>query len=122
MEETGPTVGLVGLVDLFKAEGLTREQVERVLDAQVGDEPTLRDRLTSDIANLLMRSLGMPGRQSPQDVRQVRLSLAPGDSRGNAASGAARSPQEPGDSQESRDSMEQRRQDAEMQTEDGRWS
>ncbi len=102
MEEAGPTVGLVGLVDLFKAESLTREQVDRVLDAQVGDEPTLRDRLTSDIANLLMRSLGMPGRQSPQDVRQVRLSLAAGDSTANSASAAARTSQEPGDSQEPR--------------------
>ena len=71
-------MGLVGLVDIFAAEGLTREQVDRVLDAQVGGEPTLRDRLTSELTNVLMRGLGMPGRQSPEDVRRVRSSMRAG--------------------------------------------
>jgi hypothetical protein len=80
VEQAGPTVGLVGLVDIFAAEGLTREQVDRVLDAQVDGEPTLRDRLTSHLTNVLMRGLGMPGRQSPEDVRRVRRSMhADGD-------------------------------------------
>jgi len=75
IEQAGGTVGLVGLVDIFIAEGLSREQVDRVLDAQVDDLPTLRDRLTSDLTNVLMRGLGMPGRQSPEDVRRVRRSI-----------------------------------------------
>ena len=62
-------------MDIFAAEGLTREQVDRVLDAQVGGEPTVRDRLTSELTNVLMRGLGMPGRQSPEDVRRVRRSM-----------------------------------------------
>lgn len=78
VEQAGGTVGLVGLVDIFAAEGLTREQVDRVLDAQVGGEPTLRDRLTSELTNVLMRGLGMPGRQSPEDVRRVRSSMRAG--------------------------------------------
>ncbi|MGA9313673.1 MAG: hypothetical protein WBV77_03485, partial [Solirubrobacteraceae bacterium] len=53
VERAGPTVGLVGLVDIFAAEGLTREQVDRVLDAQSGGQPTLRDRLTSELTNVL---------------------------------------------------------------------
>ena len=75
VERAGGTVGLVGLVDIFAAEGLTRAQVDRVLDAQVAEQPTLRDRLTSDMTNVLMRGLGMPGRQSPEDVRRVRRSM-----------------------------------------------
>jgi len=75
-------VGLVGLVDIFAAEGLTRKQVDRVLDAQIGDQPTLRDRLTSELTNVLMRGLGMPGRQSPQDVRRVRQAMAAGRGEG----------------------------------------
>jgi hypothetical protein len=75
VDQAGGTVGLVGLVDIFAAEGLSREQVDRVLDAQIGGEPTLRDRLTSDLTNVLMRGLGMPGRQSPEDVRRVRRSM-----------------------------------------------
>jgi hypothetical protein len=66
------------LVDIFAAEGLTREQVDLVLDAQVGGEPTFRDRLTSELTNVLMRGLGMPGRQSPEDVRRVRDSMRSG--------------------------------------------
>jgi hypothetical protein len=75
VEQVGGAVGLIGLVDIFAAEGLTRAQVDRVLDAQVAEQPTLRDRLTSDMTNVLMRGLGMPGRQSPEDVRRVRRSM-----------------------------------------------
>jgi hypothetical protein len=82
VEQAGAAVGLVGLVDIFDADGLSREQVDRVLDAQVGGEPTLRDRLTSELTNVLMRGLGMPGRQSPEDVRRVRRSMAAGGGEG----------------------------------------
>jgi hypothetical protein len=82
VEQAGGTVGLVGLVDIFAAEGLTRIQVDRVLDAQVHGEPTLRDRLTSELTNVLMRGLGMPGRQSPEDVRRVRRAMDSGGGEG----------------------------------------
>jgi hypothetical protein len=78
VERAGGEVGIAGLVDLFVAEGLTREQVDVVLDAQVDGQPTLRDRLTSNMANALMRGLGMPGRQSPEDVKKVRESMKEG--------------------------------------------
>lgn len=71
-------VGMGEMVDLFAAEGLSREQVDRVLDADLGGQPTLRDRLTSEMANALMRGLGMPGRQSPEDVRRVRMAASGG--------------------------------------------
>lgn len=76
-----------GLVDLFAAAGLTRPQVDRVLDAQVGNGPTIRDRLTSEMTNALMRGLGMPGRQSPDDVRRVRLAMREGGGAGTWKSG-----------------------------------
>lgn len=82
VEQAGGTVGLVGLVDIFAAEGLTRIQVDRVLDAQVRGQPTLRDRLTSELTNVLMRGLGMPGRQSPEDVRRVRHAMDSGGGEG----------------------------------------
>lgn len=80
-------VGWTELVDLFAARGLRREQVDRVLDAEVGSVPTIRDRLTSEMANVLMRNLGMPGRQSPEDVRRVRLGLSSGDGEGTWKAG-----------------------------------
>jgi hypothetical protein len=87
VERAGGTVGLVGLVDIFAAAGLTRDQVDRVLDAQVRREPTLRDRLTSELTNVLMRGLGMPGRQSPEDVRRVRRSMRSGGGEGTSQAG-----------------------------------
>jgi len=75
-------VGWTELVDLFAAEGLTRSDVDCVLDAEVAGAPTLRDRLTSRMANELMRNLGMPGRQSPADVQRVRVSAAAGGGEG----------------------------------------
>jgi hypothetical protein len=65
-------------VDLFAEAGLTRERVDMVLDAELDGQPTLRDQLTSKMANALMRNLGMPGRQSPEDVRRVRIAMESG--------------------------------------------
>jgi hypothetical protein len=75
------------LVDLFAAEGLTREQVDKVLDAESGGEPTIRDRLTAQMANALMQGLGMPGRQSPADVRRIRLAADSGGGEGTWSGG-----------------------------------
>jgi hypothetical protein len=75
VSEAGGRAGPAGLVDIFAAQGLSRDQVDRVLDAEVGGQPTLRDRLTSMMVNGMMRNLGMPGRQSPEDVRRVRRGM-----------------------------------------------
>ena len=78
VERDAGRVGWTDLVDHFAAAGLTRAQVDRVLDAEVDGQPALRDRLTSEMANVLMRNLGMPGRQSPEDVQRVRRAGVPG--------------------------------------------
>jgi hypothetical protein len=78
IDDAAGRVGWSELVDTFVAQGLTRDQVDRVLDAEVAGAPTFRDQLTSRMANALMQGLGMPGRQSPEDVRRVRLGLAGG--------------------------------------------
>jgi hypothetical protein len=80
-------VGMAEIVDLFVAEGLNREQVDRVLDADLDGQPTIRDRLTSEMANALMQGLGMPGRQSPEDVRRVRLAATSGGGEGTWGKG-----------------------------------
>ena len=78
VETAAGRVGWTELVDLFAEARLTRERVDCVLDAELDGQPTLRDRLTSRMANALMRNLGMPGRQSPEDVRRVRREMASG--------------------------------------------
>ncbi len=87
VDRTAGHVGLATMVDLFKAEGLTRERVDCVLDAQLGSAPTIRDRLTSETANALMRGLGMPGRQSPEDVKKIRESMQSGEGEGTWSAG-----------------------------------
>ncbi len=87
IDKAGGHVGLAGLVDVFIAEGLTRERVDRVLDAQIGGTPTIRDRLTSHMANNLMRNLGMPGRQAPEDVMRVREAMKSGAGAGTWSAG-----------------------------------
>ncbi|MDO8432863.1 MAG: hypothetical protein Q7S58_10700 [Candidatus Binatus sp.] len=87
IERAGGEVGLAGLVDIFIAEGLSRGQVDVVLDAQIGEEPTWRDRLTSNMTNTLMRNLGMPGRQSPEDVMRVRTAMRAGGGAGTWQAG-----------------------------------
>lgn len=78
VEGSAGTLGWTELIDVFAGRGLTKAEVDRVLDAEIASAPTLRDRLTSRMANELMKSLGMPGRQSPEDVRRVRLGVASG--------------------------------------------
>ncbi len=87
IDKAGGDVGLAGLVDVFIAEGLTRERVDGVLDAQVGGAPTIRDQLTSQMANNLMRGLGMPGRQAPEDVMRVREAMKSGAGAGTWSAG-----------------------------------
>lgn len=89
VERSGGEIGIAGLVDLFIAEGLEREQVDAVLDAKIGDQPTIRDRLTSNLTNALMQGLGMPGRQTPEDVRRVREAMKPGADTDRWSSGDA---------------------------------
>ncbi len=88
LETAGGRVGLSGLVDRFAAEGLTRAAVERVLDAAPDGGATMRDRLTAEMANALMRGLGMPGRQSADDVRRVRMRMETGAGEGVVVAGA----------------------------------
>lgn len=87
VERSGGEVGIAGLVDLFIAEGLEREQVDAVLDAKIGAAPTIRDRLTSNLTNALMQGLGMPGRQTPDDVRRVREAIKAGAGAGTWSGG-----------------------------------
>ena len=87
VDKAGGQVGLGDLVDLFAAEGLTRAQVDTVLDAELGGEPTIRYRLTAQMANALMQGLGMPGRQSPADVRRIRLAAVSGGGEGTWSGG-----------------------------------
>ena len=87
VDRSGGEVGLAGLVDIFIEEGLAREQVDVVLDAQIGTEPTIRDRLTSNLTNVLMRNLGMPGRQSPEDVKRIRTAMTSGGGAGTWVGG-----------------------------------
>jgi hypothetical protein len=75
------------LVDHFANAGLTQAQVDRVLDAEIDGRPALRDQLTSEMANVLMRGLGMPGRQSPEDVQRIRRGAASGAGEGVWAAG-----------------------------------
>jgi hypothetical protein len=76
VKQSAGRMGWSELIDTFATSGLTKAEVDRVLDAEIEAAPTLRDWLTSHMANELMRSLGMPGRQSPEDVRRVRLGLS----------------------------------------------
>lgn len=83
VERCAGHVGWTELVDAFANEGLTRAQVDRVLDAEINGEPAWRDRLTSEMSNVLMRGLGMPGRQTPQDVQRVRRAVSGGGGEGS---------------------------------------
>ena len=78
---------MLGIVDILVVEGITKRQADAVLDAEIDGQPTLRDKMTSNIANTLMRNLGMPGRQSPEDVRKIREAVRAGGGAGTWTAG-----------------------------------
>jgi hypothetical protein len=88
IEGSAGRVGWTELVDRLAEKGASRQRVDLVLDAEIDGKPALRDRLTSEMANVLMRNLGMPGRQSPEDVRRVRRAAASGQGEGTVESAA----------------------------------
>ena len=92
IENSAGRLGWTELIDTFADEGLAKVEVDRVLDTEIEEAPTLRDRLTSRMANELMKGLGMPGRQSPEDVRRIRLGVASG---GHGTWSAGEKPSEP---------------------------
>src|SRR5260370_39260665 len=75
VEKAAGRVGLGEMVELFAAEGLTRELVDHVLDAHIGGKAPLRDRLPAEEANALRRGGRMPGGPSAEDVRRGRLAV-----------------------------------------------
>ena len=87
VDKAAGKVGFQTLVDIFKAEGLTKEQVDSVLDAHVGRGPRFATASPPQMTNALMRGLGMPGRQSPEDVKRVRESMNSGAGQGTYTQG-----------------------------------
>ena len=78
LEETAKTyggqVGFSELLDRMEDTGVRPEKIMRFLKANPDGRGSVRDRLTAEMTNELLKVMGMNERQTPEDVERIRKS------------------------------------------------
>ena len=78
LEETARTyggqVGFSELLDRMEETGVRPEKIMRFLKANPDGRGSVRDRLTADMTNDLLKVMGINERQTPDDVERIRKS------------------------------------------------
>ena len=76
----GGQVGFTELLDRLEETGVPPEKIMRFLRANPDGRGSVRDRLTADMTNDLLKVMGINERQTPDDVERIRKSgeKAPG--------------------------------------------
>ena len=78
LEETagayGGQVGFSELLDRMEETGVRPEKIMDFLKANPDGRGSVRDRLTAEMTNELLKVMGMNERQRPEDVERIRKS------------------------------------------------
>ena len=78
LEETAGTyggqVGFSELLDRMEETGVRPEKIMGFLKANPDGRGSVRDRLTAEMTNDLLKVMGMNERQTPEDVERIRKS------------------------------------------------
>ncbi len=70
----GGQVGFSELLDRLEETGVRPEKIMRFLKANPDGGGSIRDRLTADMTNELLKVMGINERQTPDDVERIRKS------------------------------------------------
>ena len=68
----GGQVGFSELLDRLEETGVRPEKIMRFLKADPDGRGSVRDRLTADMTNELLKTMGINERQTPDDVERIR--------------------------------------------------
>lgn len=60
------------MMQLFVDSGIAAEKIEKFLEADPEGTGSVRDQITADMSNDLMRALGNDTRQTAADVKKLR--------------------------------------------------
>ena len=70
----GGQVGFSELLDRLEETGVRPEKIMRFLKANPDGRGSVRDRMTAEMTNELLKVMGMNERQTPDDVERIRKS------------------------------------------------
>ncbi len=70
----GGQVGFSELLDRLEETGVPPDKIMRFLKANPDGRGSVRDRLTADMTNELLKIMGINERQTPDDVERIRRS------------------------------------------------
>ncbi len=70
----GGQVGFSELLDRMEETGVRPEKIMRFLKANPDGRGSVRDRMTAEMTNELLKVMGINERQTPDDVQRIRKS------------------------------------------------
>ena len=65
-------LALIQFLDLFIETGLSRETIEAFMNADPHGDGSVKDQITADMSSELLAAMGIPVKQTAQDVKQLR--------------------------------------------------
>ncbi|HWP56285.1 MAG TPA: hypothetical protein VNL14_00190 [Candidatus Acidoferrales bacterium] len=75
-EELRGRVGYGQFLDELERTGVAKEKILLFLEADPEGKGSIQDQVTAEMASELMRVMGLKGKQSPEEVKKIRESLA----------------------------------------------
>ncbi len=72
VQACGGQVGFSEMLDRLEETGVRPEKIMRFLKADPDGRGSVRDRLTADMTNQLLKVMGINERQTPGDVERIR--------------------------------------------------
>jgi hypothetical protein len=65
-------VGYGEFLDGLEATGVAKEKIIVFLKADPDGKGSIQDQVTAEMTTELMKVMGMPGRQTPEEVKRIR--------------------------------------------------
>ncbi len=63
---------MLQFLDLFIETGLSREKIEAFMNTDPHGDGSVKDQITADMSTELLAAMGIPVRQTAQDVKHLR--------------------------------------------------
>ncbi|HXG53691.1 MAG TPA: hypothetical protein VNN77_19995 [candidate division Zixibacteria bacterium] len=76
VEQLRGRVGYGEFLDGLEATGVPREKIITFLKADPDGRGSVQDQVTAEMTTELMKVMGIPGRQTAQEVKRIRKSAA----------------------------------------------
>jgi hypothetical protein len=75
VEELRGHVGYGEFLDGLESTGVAKEKIIAFLKADPEGKGSVQDQITAEMTTDLMQIMGLPGRQTPREVKRIRNSI-----------------------------------------------